>query len=102
MAHYSKGNIKIIMNKKDFVKIISQATDSNLQDAEVAFDSMTTAMRDSLTNDEIVYITDVGSLSTFTRKARSYHLPGGQIVKKGDRRDVRFKDFSELKEALNS
>lgn len=90
------------MNKKDFVKIISQATNSNLQDSEVAFDNITIAMRDSLANGDDVILKDVGSLSTFTRKARNYHVPGGQVVTKGNRTDVKFKDFLKLKEALNS
>lgn len=90
------------MNKSEFVKIIRCATDSTFEDAEKAFDRIAVGILESLKSGETVTINNVGSLSTFTRKARDYTLPNGDVVSKGDRVDVRFKDFNDLKVAINS
>ena len=90
------------MNKSDFVTIIRNATNSTVDDAEKAFDTITLAITESLSNDETVTINNVGSLSTFTRKARNYTLPDGSVVSKESTTDVRFKDFKDLKLAINS
>lgn len=90
------------MNKSDFVKIIRNTTNCTIEDAEEAFDAITLGITETLSNDETVTINNVGSLSTFTRKARNYTLPDGRIISKEAINDVRFKDFKDLKLAINS
>lgn len=89
------------MNKEKIIKIIKDSTGSTKDQATEAFNNITTAMVETLVDGDTVTLQNVGSLSTFTRKARNYRLPNGDVVTKDAHVDVRFKDFTELKSAIN-
>ncbi|MCH9770638.1 MAG: HU family DNA-binding protein [Gammaproteobacteria bacterium] len=90
------------MNKQDLIDAIAQAADISKSAAEVALNTFTDSVTETLVNGGKVAILGFGSFETSNRAARTGHNPQtGQKMQIPASTVAKFKAGKKLKDAVN-
>lgn len=90
------------MKTNELVKRIAEEGDFSVKDARRAYETFISIIEKELKNGGSVSLSGVGKFSVSTLKARVYKDPrNGESVPTGERRVVRFKTSTVLKNSMN-